>query len=56
MGHFHSGCKWPQSDPLAEHRAQRYQGILAFIQSANIFIGANGVAKLGDFNLATVLR
>lgn len=38
------------------HHAQRSKGIVLNMQSANVFLLANNVVKLGDLNVSKVLK
>lgn len=56
MGHLYPNRKGFGSPPRSEDITPRYKGKSKIIQSANVFLCRNGVAKLGDMNVSKVVR
>lgn len=56
MESAHPGSDGIEKSPRTEHPPQGPQSENKIIQSANVFLSKNGIAKLGDMNVSKIAK
>ena len=52
----YTDCLWAEGAACDEHSAQGFEGKSKIMQSANVFLTKEGIAKLGDMNVSKLAR